>query len=74
MTSASETGTDIIDQREPIEVPYDVGDLIYPSDLMAIIEIDICKHHLPTRIMNTVTLTKLVKESPDSDVTTADLL
>ena len=50
VTSAPETGSYITDRREPVNAPYVEYVLICPSDLMAIIEMDIRKNSLPRRI------------------------
>ena len=58
LNSAPKTGTDITDRWEPINAPYVDDVLIFPSDLMATIEMDIRKNPLPRLVTTTSLLTK----------------
>ena len=50
LTSAPEKETNITDWWKPVDTPYVEYILIYPSNLMITIEIDIRKHPLPRRV------------------------
>ena len=62
-TSAPETGTDITDQLKSRNTLYMECVLICPSDLMTIIEINIRKDPLPSRITATWPTDKTIEWS-----------
>ena len=74
LTSAPETGTNIMDRWGPIDVPYVECVLICPSDLMAIIVIKIRKNPLPRRVMTTLFTDKTHERSLELDMTAGRLL
>ena len=58
LTSAPETGSYITGQRDPVDAPYEECVLIFPSNLMTIIEMDIRKIPYPDGLRPTGLLTK----------------
>lgn len=74
LTSALETGTNIMDQLEPIYAPYLDGILIFSSDPMSIVEIDIRKNPSSRRVTTMLPSTKLSMELLDVGMDTGGLL
>ena len=74
LTSALETGTNIMDQLEPIYAPYLDGILIFPSDPISTVEIDIRKNPSPRRVTTTLPSTKPSMELLDVGMVAGGLL
>ena len=74
MTSAPETGTDNGYRRCPHKVLYVKCLLVYPSDLMAIIDIDIHKNSLLRQVTATCSAAKTHEWSLDLSMTTVKLV